>query len=161
MYSGFSYFDENQVNLTRGTASNVVFSENPTYTKSDFYAYYPAFTDLLPDAVIDDMVVMANNAIIEQRWKAFWKAGMANYIAHFATLYLQATEGVTDAQTLLSSAQTRGLISSKSVGDVSVSYGYAETIGNTESWTGWASTSYGLNLINLAKQVGKGGMYVW
>lgn len=143
-------------------ASNVKSGTNTAYTSSNFLTFYPQFTDLLPTAVLDTFVTMANAAISQERFFEQWQFAMASYIAHYATKYLQATpSGVPTASSTVTAAGVQGLESSKSVGDVSVSYDLKTINDSISNWGDFATTTFGLQYINLARLTGMGGMYVW
>lgn len=149
-------------------AANVKVGGNPAYTLQDFYKIYPNFEEMIgddkdiPDAVADMYMQFANDCVSIKRWGHQWEMGMALFIAHFLTLYLEAKfpENAT-AQEVIAYGQAQGLITSKSVGDVSVNYDFSAAIQGVESWGQFTTTSYGLMFANLAKLLGKGGMYIW
>lgn len=151
------------VNSFIAAAANLSTGDNPPYAKADFLAFYPQFTDKVPDVALDQYILAANACVLESRWHESWPVGMANYIAHFATLYLQMAVGgaSSTASQVVSSAQVRGVQSSKSVGDVSVSYDFTYTAGNIQGWAGWKQTQYGLQFASMARLLGKAGVYVW
>lgn len=152
-------------------ASNIRSGENPAYTLEDFYALYPAYaprgtepdTTYLVDPVIMQMYLdMANAVVQESRWRKQWKIAMGLFVAHFLTLWLQSTAGANaSAAQVIAAGQAKGLMSSKSVGDVSVSYDFATITQGLDGWAGWNLTTFGTQYATLAKIVGKGGMYVW
>ena len=45
-------------------ASNIKTRENSPYTKENFLAFYPQFTDLLPEVVLDSFVAFMAGLII-------------------------------------------------------------------------------------------------
>ena len=149
-------------------ASNINHGGNPEFTLCDFLEIYPNFEGILSDStvfpqpVIDMYIQFAQDCVSQRRWGNQWKLGMCLFLAHFFTIHLQAQfpENAT-AQEVLSYGQSKGLITSKSVGDVSVSYDFSAAVQGVESWGQFNTTSYGLQFANLAKLLGKGGMYVW
>lgn len=149
-------------------ASNVVHGENPPFTICDFLSVYPHFANILsdettfPPAFIEMYIQFANDCVSYKRWGNQWKLGMCLFLAHFFTIYLQSLfpENAT-AQEIMSYGQSKGLISSKSVGDVSVSYDFGAAVQGVESWGQFNTTAYGLQFANLAKLLGKAGMYIW
>lgn len=151
-------------------AANVKTGGNPPYTLDDFLMVYPNFQSLfgdgeqgkIPMAVVQMYICFAYECISVKRWGCQWRMGMALFIAHFLTLYLEAQfpENAT-AQEVIAYGQAQGLITSKSVGDVSVSYDFSSAIQGVETWGQFTTTSYGLMFANLAKLLGKGGMYIW
>jgi hypothetical protein len=166
-----------QVNLV-STASNLRGGSNPPYALEDFYINYPAYgprelSPSGPDAepaiqyLVDPGIMhmyldLANACLQESRWRSYWKIAMGWFIAHFLTLYLQSMVGAdSPAAQVINAGQARGLQSSKSVGDVSVSYDFSTAMGDLDGWAAWKLTVYGQQLATAAKLVGKGGMYVW
>ena len=140
-------------------ASNVIIGTNPAYSSSDFLAVYPKFTDLVPGAVLTMFVNLATACLMKARWQDQWKFAMALFIAHYCTLYLQSegNPGST-AATVAASGLAKGVLVSKSAGDVSASM---ETlVGDWASWGAWVLTSYGQQLMTQAKMIGFGIMYI-
>jgi hypothetical protein len=111
---------------------------------------------LLPFIVLLMFLAMAQASLVQRRWDALWSVGMAFYIAHFATLYLQATSSpnTTAAQAAQSAIMT-GIVVSKAVHDVSVGY---TPLTNLEEWGAFQLTSFGVQLLTFAKWVGNGPM---
>jgi hypothetical protein len=149
-------------------ASNLRSGDNPAYTLADFLALYPQFgapageTGAIPAGVLEMYVAFAHACIQEARWKTAWKPAMGLFIAHWCTLYLMsASDPNSGVAGILAQGQTRGLVASKSVGDVSVSYDFSAATQDLSGWAGWTQTAFGAQLATLAKIIGKGGMYVW
>lgn len=146
-------------------ASNLRGGTNPPYTLDDFYANYPAYrpdNGLVEPAIIHMYLELANACLQESRWRSYWKVAMGWFIAHFLTLYLQSTTNAdSPAAQVINAGQARGLQSSKSVGDVSVSYDFSTAMNDLDGWAAWKLTIYGQQLATAAKLVGKGGMYIW
>lgn len=145
-------------------AANIKEGINPPYTIKDFYDVYPQFEnlELLGPEIVEMYIGLANAYLNIDRYKSVWKIAMCLFIAHFCTLFLQSTTPVgSSAKEVIAAGQSKGLISSKSVGDVSVSYDYSMIAQGLENWAGWTLTAYGVQLASLAKIAGKGGMYVY
>ena len=148
-------------------ASNLRTGDNPPFTKEDLYAMYPQFgadsegNRVVPEAMIEMYIEVADSLIKEARYHKSWKLCMCLCIAHFLTLYIQ---GLSDADSgtegILKAGTVRGLDTSVSVGDVSVSTDYSLTVSNISGYEGWKLTSYGQQLITFAKMYGKGGMMI-
>jgi hypothetical protein len=145
-------------------ASNVRAGANPAFTAADFIAIYPQFKNAaapppegyaegltIPDAAFDVFLAEANARLKESRWHSQWRFGMCNYIAHKATLYLQA----------VNDASAAGVVSSQSVGDVSISYDTAAIAQDLVGFGDLKATVFGQQLASAAKMLGKGGMMVW
>lgn len=153
--TGFFEFQANAANIKVGT--------NPPFTPDDFYTIYPQFQGLneLPEGIIEMYIGLANSYINIERWKNSWKIGMCYFVAHFCTLYLQSfSPSNSTAQEVMASAQAKGLVSSKSVGDVSVSYDFSSAVNGLDGWANWTSTTFGINLANLGRLIGKGQIWV-
>lgn len=148
-------------------AGNIVSGTNPAYTVDDFVAFYPQFAPAgspevwpVPEVVLQVFVNLASANTQYERWNDAWTFGMALFIAHFATLYLQSLVAAgSSAKNIVQAGLGRGIQISKSVGDVSVSY---ETIvKDLDGWAAWKLTSYGQQYATMAKLMGMGGMYIW
>lgn len=144
-------------------ASNVSASQNPAYTQADFRADFDQFDQNVPGHIIDNFIAMADATVKESRWFENWRYGMGLFVAHFCTLYMQARGEALNptASQVISTATTRGLITSKSVGDVSVSYDINKSLEGLEGWGQWTTTTYGAQFAQFAKMLGKAGIYVW
>ncbi|HBS58611.1 MAG TPA: DUF4054 domain-containing protein [Firmicutes bacterium] len=170
-------YDSGSVSLI-AAASNIRSGDNPPYELADFYALYPAFgpretpaedpegepivTYLVDPAIVGMYIGMADAIVKEARWRRQWKFAMGLFIAHFLTLYLQSlADANSTAAQVVAAGQTRGLVSSKSVGDVSVSYDFSTIAQGLDGWAAWNLTTYGMQYATLARMTGKGGMYVW
>ena len=116
---------------------------------------------LVPPDILQMFVDMANSSILEVRFHSQWAYAMCLYIAHFCALYVQSQSGMNQtAAQVINTAQAVFPKSSKSVGDVSVSYDTSSILGDMPGWGAWKMTSYGIQLATIARLVGKGGMYV-
>lgn len=142
-------------------ASNIVDGQNPPFTSEDFLALMPSFKGNIPDEVLEHYVTMANSVVKESRWHGMWKEGMRLYIAHFLTLYLMSTApDDTDSVGIINAGGTNGVATSKSVGQVSVSYDVNIANGDLNGWAAWKLTTYGSQFATMARLLGKAGMYV-
>lgn len=164
-----SYNTESEMYADQVTiaASNIKTGTNPTYVLDDFYSRYPQFgpatdgTYVIPQLMTQLYLDLADNCIKEARWHGYWKLGMSLFIAHFCTLYVQ---GIADpnsgAAGILKAGQARGLETSVSVGDVSVSTDFSIIASGIDSWANWITTSYGAQLAGIGKLLGKGGICI-
>jgi hypothetical protein len=159
-------------------ASNIRIGDNPSYALEDFYLEYAAFgpreippippssdpptiTYLINPVILQMYIDLANASIKEARWHSAWHIAMGWFVAHFATLYLQSmADANSTAAQVIAKGQTKGLMSSKSVGDVSVSYDFNSIASDLDGWAAWKLTAYGQQLATMGKIYGKGGMYV-
>jgi len=106
-----------------------------------------------PDSRINFWLGIGNKLLNAQRWADLLDHGLELFVAHHLTLAKQneaaaATGGVPGVST--------GAVSAKEVDKVSVSY---DTSAGLEENAGhWNLTTYGTQLIRLARMVGSGGM---
>lgn len=142
-------------------ASNIKIGENPEYTQEDFFAFYPQFAGQVPELVIQSFINLASANINIKRWNKSWEFGMALFIAHFLTLYVKTSGTVDNPNTNLASGNIRGIQTSKSVDGVSVSYDVSSVLTELDGWGSYKLTEYGIQLLTLARLLGKGGMYVF
>lgn len=143
-------------------ASNLWSTTNPPYTSSDFYKFFPQFEGKLDEEIVNLYVTLADNSLSERRWGTAWRIGMANFIAHFCSIHIQnSLSAESDVGQLISTANAKGLISSKSAGDVSVSYDFGSIMDDIKGYAQWKLTNYGIQFASFAKMVGKGGSYIW
>ena len=142
-------------------ASNIRTGENPPYTVESFLQMYPQFVNV-PQVVLEAWVKMAHASVKHARYCDMWEMAMGLYIAHFITLYLQ-TMANTDmpTQAIVNQGLAKGLQTSKSVGDVSVSYDFNTVAQDFDGWGTYKLTLFGQQFITMAKLVSMGGMVVW
>lgn len=168
-------YSDRSVSYLITAASNIVVGTNPPYGLADFCAFYPKFgtvtagadpddpptyTGLIPEAVLTAFISLASACLQKARWREDWSIGMANFIAHYCTLYLQTAVPTANptAQQAYSTGLARGIQTSKSAGDLSVGY---QLVGNFEEWGAWGLTTYGQQLITRARVIGFGILYVY
>lgn len=144
-------------------AANIRDSANPPFTLEDFKEIYPQFKgEAVPEAVLIMYMELAHNAIKEARWHSYWKMAMGLFIAHFATLWAMGTaDAASTAADVVSAGEARGLVASKSVRDLSVSYDFSAVLSGLDDWAAWNMTKYGAQLVTLSRMISKGGMQVW
>ena len=151
-------------------ASNVILTDNPEFTLSDFQAVFPIFPISsssdntsegdIPLAVYNLFKGMADGAIKYDRYFTNWKYLMCLYIAHYLTLYIQTQNGDDNMANALRGALPFGIASSKSVDGLSVSYDFMGVTDGMNDYGTWKLTLYGQQLITLTKIFGHGGMWV-
>lgn len=151
--------------------SNLRIGTNPPYATTDFLAFYPQFGNntsgipVVPVAVLQTFITLANSSLQQARWNAMWTLAMGWYVAHFCTLYLQSLADPNGgAAAVFEAGRAQGVITSKSVGDVSVAYDPNLAGRDTPTMAGWGAyhlTVYGQQLITSGRLVGKGAMYVY
>lgn len=149
-------------------ASNIRAGENPPFTADNFKAIYPQFWDidgapLVPQAVLDMYIGFANSIVNIARYHESWEICLCLVIAHFLILYMRTVSPNPDggAAAVIKSAETKGLVASKSVDGVSVSYDYSTAIADLDGWADWKTTEFGIQFLTLAKVYNLGGMRVW
>ena len=150
-------------------ASNIRYGDTPPYTKEEFLAMYPQFGGVdsagnpcIPDVVMEAWLNLARAAISKARYGDMWAMAMGFFVAHWLTLYLQtAADADAPVGRIISAGLAKGLQTSKSAGDLSVSYDFSIVAGDFDGWGTYKYTMFGQQLITLAKMVSMGGMCVW
>lgn len=137
-----------------------------SYTAAQFKAEYPQFCDAdgkchLPDALLEEIVKLANLCIQPDKWLDSWHYAVGLYVAHSVTLQLRtyAESSATPAQAAASGALV-GVVKSATLGDSSVSYDTSALTAGTENWGDLNATTYGQMLANRARFIGAAGMLV-
>ena len=144
--------------------SNLRSGANPPYTLADFRQIYPQFTkELVPDAFLTLYLGLANSCLEEARYHSAWPVAMSLFLAHFATLYLQAqTPEGASAEEVMEAGMMKGLDAGQSADGVSYSVDYGSyNLSDLDGWAQWKLTRFGLEFASLGRLYGKGGMYVW
>ncbi len=141
-------------------AANLKSKNGQEVSLQDFLTLYPCFENVNPE-VLALMLQQANDTVLESRWHARWKLGVCLYAAHLLTLYLKTSvpEGADDAA-VSAAGQSRGAVTSKSVGGISVSYGTSEATGDLVGYGSLKDTIYGQQFASMARLVGRGMMVV-
>lgn len=151
-------------------ASNIRTGKNPAYTSSDFFAQYPMFkakqddgiTSIIPSVVIEAYIKLAHACISFNRYHELWNVCMSLFIAHWLTLYIQTTASPEDSlKKIINAGLAKGVQTSKSAGDLSVSYDFSTIANDFDGWGTYKQTEFGQQFITLAKTVSRGGMCVW
>lgn len=136
-----------------------------TVTLETFLVIYPQFRHVPQPAL--EMFFDSASKLPEQVWLDRYAEGVMLYTAHKCVMYLRTlpdVEGMDEAQArqaVISAGTSKGVVSSKAVGDVSVSMSEsANAAQNAAQWGDLTETEFGLQFIGLAKVVSVGGMYV-
>ncbi len=131
-------------------------------TQTEFLETYPQFTDSIPQTVLTMYLELANKSIQEARWREYRKLALGLFVAHFCTLWIEgsAPQDATAAQ-ITAAGAAKGLVGSKSVSGVSVSYDNSSVLSDFAGYGSWKLTKYGIQLLSLARLVGKGAIAVW
>ncbi|MDQ0202483.1 DUF4054 domain-containing protein [Pectinatus haikarae] len=152
------------------TASNIRTGGNPTYTADGFLGQYPQFsvkqadgiTPVVSTVVLQAYINLAQASIHYNRYHDLWNICMGLFIAHWLTLYLQTAASASDSlKKIINNGLAKGLQTSKSAGDLSVSYDFSIVAGDFDGWGTYKQTGFGQQFITLAKTVSMGGMVVW
>ncbi|MFV0240198.1 MAG: DUF4054 domain-containing protein [Lacrimispora sphenoides] len=149
-------------------AANIKGGDNPPFSVADFKEIYPQFWDsdelpLVPLAVMEMYIAFADSFVKISRYHKAWQVCMSLVIAHFLVLYLRTMNADPDsgAAGVIKAAETKGLVASKSVDGVSVSYDFSTALSDLDGWADWKTTEYGIQFITYAKNYMRGGMMVW
>ena len=149
-------------------ASNLRIGDNPSYAVADFVSMYPSFGPdadenyVVPMSILQVYIDLASASVQEARYHGAWSLCMGLFVAHFATLWLQSTTTAgSPAAKVVALGEAKGLRTSKSVGDVSVSIDYNAVAQDLNGWAAWNLTTFGQQFATIAKLMGKGGMMVW
>ncbi len=141
-------------------AANLRSKNGQEVSVMDFLTLYPSFENMPPE-VLELMLQQANDTVLESRWHARWKLGVCLYAAHLLTLWAKTStpDGADDAA-VAAAGQSRGTVTSKSVGGISVSYGASEATGDLTGYGSLKDTVYGQQFASMARLVGRGMMVV-
>ncbi len=114
-----------------------------------FRAIFPEFGDVaaFPDAQVSFWLSSAANRLPELRWGGLWAQGVALLAAHYLSLARRRLAA--------GAGGGWGVVSSKSVGGVSVAYD--NSLGSLEGAGSFNLSPYGVEFWQLAEIVGMGG----
>lgn len=149
-----------------GGSSNIILTDNPSYTIEMFKATFPVFkvgvadSDAIPEPAFNLFKAMADKTIKFDRYKGQWEYLMGLYIAHYLTLYLQTQSGVPGVQAALQGALPKGIAQSKSVDGLSISYDFMDMASDLSGYGTYKLTAYGQQLATLTRMYGHAGMWV-
>jgi len=97
---------------------------------------------LVGDARLNLFLGMAASRLDAVEWGIFYSEGVANLAAHFLTMANRAAAGgITGGDS--------GVVSGRSAGDLSISYGAVSGVNFSASEADLAATSYGVTVIGL------------
>jgi hypothetical protein len=150
-----------------GCASGVVYGTNPPYAIGDFLGIYPKFGTIddegnydgpIPQIVLQMYINLASASMMQARWLDMWPMAMAEFIAHYCTLYLRsAGDPNSTPGKIAASGLQKGITVSKSAGGVSSTMQFADWM---NEWGDFAKTDHGSRLITWAKSIGSGPILV-
>ena len=126
-------------------------------TPASFRGDFPEFaaTDLYPDSQVSFWLTLATELLPFSRWGSLVDYGVELFAAH--NLALSRLAGNTANAGGVAGVGT-GLVASKSVGPLSVSYDTAA--GRVDGAGAYNLTTYGTRLWQLMRMFGAGGVYV-
>lgn len=116
-------------------------------TPTTFKARYTEFSTL-SDATVQIYLSDAELELDEGRWGTLYDRGLAALAAHFLALAQQSAAAGTGGGGAV------GPVTSKSIGDVSVSYGWSNSGSGSATSDYYNSTTYGQDYWRLVQIVG-------
>ena len=134
-------------------------TDNPEYTSDNFLRAYPQFS-MLDTSVVDAWVGIAHQCVKYSLWDKTWELGMGLFIAHFLTLYQQTIEEDL-VNPVLSKGLSKGLITSESVGGMSVSYDLGSFTNEFDGWGTFKQTIFGQQYVHFLQMMGGFFVLVW
>ena len=134
-------------------------TDNPEYTSDNFITAYPQFS-ILDTSVVDAWVGIAHQCVKYSLWDKTWELGMGLFIAHFLTLYQQTIEEDL-VNPVLSKGLSKGLITSESVGGMSVSYDLSSFTSEFDGWGTFKQTIFGQQYVHFLQMMGGFLLLVW
>ena len=134
-------------------------TDNPEYTSNNFLRAYPQFS-ILGTSVVDAWVGIAHQCVKYSLWGKTWELGMGLFIAHFLTLYQQTIEEDL-GNPVLSKGLSKGLITSESVGGMSVSYDLSSFTSEFDGWGTFKQTIFGQQYVHFLQMMGGFFALVW
>jgi hypothetical protein len=143
-----------------GPASGIVCGSNPPYAISDFIGIYPKFQGRVPNVALQMYITLASASLMLARWQELWSMAMGLYVAHLATMYMRSEADLTPespAKKIAVSGLERGIKISQSAADLSES---SQLLEGMEQWGALAETTYGVQLITMAKISCAGAIWV-
>ena len=134
-------------------------TDNPEYTSDNFLMAYPQFS-MLDISIVDAWVGIAHQCVKYSLWDKTWELGMGLFIAHFLTLYQQTIEEDL-GNPVLSKGLSKGLITSESVGGMSVSYDLGSFTSEFDGWGTFKQTIFGQQYAHFLQMMGGFFVLVW
>ena len=134
-------------------------TDNPEYTSDNFLMAYPQFS-MLDISIVDAWVGIAHQCVKYSLWDKTWELGMGLFIAHFLTLYQQTIEENL-GNPVLSKGLSKGLITSESVGGMSVSYDLGSFTSEFDGWGTFKQTIFGQQYVHFLQMMGGFFVLVW
>ena len=124
-------------------------------TVADFTAFYPQFAGFTPAVVLNEYIRQANARFFSFTEEDAEEARRL-YTAHKLTMYARTAlpDGTTPSKSAIAAAGQMQKISSKKVGEVSVTYSYGTSSSSVSVQTDLADlteTDFGMQLLSLIK----------
>lgn len=137
--------------------------KNPSYTYEEFIKIYPQFTTV-PKEYVQSQINRANSSLPIDQYGDSWNYCMGLFVAHFCFLWLKTTAGLDENSAtgaIIAKGGAKGIATSKSAGDVSISYDVNSSTQGIEDWGTWKDSEFGRAFATEARLMGKCGMMVW
>ncbi|MBR3335249.1 MAG: DUF4054 domain-containing protein [Clostridia bacterium] len=121
-------------------------------TQAEFTAFYPQFAGFTPAVVLAEYIRQAN-----ARFSAFTEEDAEEarrlYTAHKLTMYARMAlpDGATPSKSAIAAAGQMQRVSSKKVGEVSVTYSSGTSSSVSADLADLTETDFGLQLLGLIK----------
>lgn len=114
---------------------------------------------LIPIAILNAYIYLATSSVFQVRYNEMWSTAMGLFIAHYATLWLQAEASGPNSTAAQAAASglAMGIKTSKSAGDVSVGLQPV----NIEKFGAWNLTLYGQHFATIGAALGSAGMLIY
>ena len=125
-----------------------------------FRAYFGnLFSDInrYPDAVVESRLDDAKVEVAPCIFKKYYKRALFYLAAHFLTLFTQQQDAVEIDASGASASEAKGVVSSMSVGDLSLSQELPDYSSSSDDKF-LASTIYGQEFIRLRNKMGRGSL---
>jgi hypothetical protein len=129
----------------------------PMLTPEVFFGFFPEFQapNPIPTATVQQWLDVASQFINAQRWNNSANLGACLFAAHWISLGIRAAAESANGAPPGTSV---GVVSSKSVGPVSVSYDVAAATNPEDSH--WNQTTYGTRYQDMSRLFGAGPIQV-
>jgi hypothetical protein len=125
---------------------------------AEFRQAFPEFGDTAkyPDSMLSFWGEVAEQQVVERRWRRMTRQGQSLYVAHEITL---AAQNYNAGNVGGIPGGTGGPINSKTVGSVTAAYDTQQTAEKDAGY--WNLTTYGKQFIHLARIFGSGPVQLW
>ena len=107
----------------RAAAANIGSGAPGNYTAEQFQEDFPQFFNaegqpLLPAAMLQGIIRMANAAVQPERWGEGWRYAVGLYVAHYVTLYLRGYAASNETPEQAAASTEEGLTLNRRVATV-------------------------------------------